>query len=152
MDRRAVEAKVESLALPLLQRMGLELVHLEFVKEHGVRYLRIFVDKPGGIGVDELARVNEALSRRLDDEDPISESYILEVSSPGAERVLKTDREFAWAEGKFVRIETREPVDGATVFEGTLRSGADPLVVEVDGRPVAIPRAQVKLARRAMIG
>lgn len=151
MNREAVETLTERLVLPILARMGLELVHIEFVKESGARFLRVYIDKPGGVGIEECSKVSEALGRVLDQEDPIPDSYVLEVSSPGAERVLKTEREFSWAEGKIVRVETRTPLEGTTVFQGMLRSGGDPLVLETDMGTVEIPRSAVKIARRALV-
>lgn len=152
MSRKVTEI-VEELATPLLAEDGLELVDVEFKKEGKNRFLRLFIDRiEGRVSLEDISRVSERLSKELDRVDPISGSYILEVSSPGAERPLKKQRDFERAVGKHVHIKTYEPVDGRKTFEGTLTEFTpEKLTVEVDGKEVTIPYPLVAKARLAIL-
>lgn len=107
---------------PILDDLNLELVDIEYVKEGPNYFLRVFIDKDNGVDIDECAAVSEKLSEKLDEVDPIPENYFLEVSSPGAERPLKKDKDFQKAIGKNVHIKTYEPIDNEKTFEGILTS------------------------------
>lgn len=121
---------VEGLAEPIFQELGLELVEIEFVKEGKSWFLRVYIDKDNGVDIEDCGLVSEKLSEKLDELDPIPHNYFLEVSSPGAERPLKKDKDFQKAIGKNVFIKTYEPIDGEKSFEGTL--------LEFDGQHVKI--------------
>jgi ribosome maturation factor RimP len=121
---------VEELAEPIFQELGLELVEIEFVKEGKSWFLRVYIDKDNGVDIEDCGLVSEKLSEKLDELDPIPQNYFLEVSSPGAERPLKKDKDFQKAIGKNVFIKTYEPIDGEKSFEGTL--------LEFDGQHVKI--------------
>src|SRR3954468_14819805 len=110
--------------------MGLELVDMEYVKEGRDWFLRVYIDKETGIDIEECGLVSERLSEKLDEVDPILHNYFLEVSSPGAERPLKKDKDFQKAVGKNVFIKTYEPIDGEKGFEGKL--------LEFDGQNLKI--------------
>jgi ribosome maturation factor RimP len=116
----SVQQVVADMVSPFLNQEGFELVDVEYVTEGGNRFLRVYVDKEGGIDIDECGRVSEYLSEQLDKNDPIADAYILEVSSPGAERPLKKPEDFRRAVGKDVFITTSEPIDGKKEFEGPL--------------------------------
>jgi ribosome maturation factor RimP len=150
---RKVTEIVEELAAPLLAEDGLELVDIEFKKEGKNLFLRLFVDRiEGRVSLEDISRVSERLSQELDRVDPISGAYILEVSSPGAERPLKRERDFERAVGKHVHIKTYEPVEGRKTFEGTLKDFTpERLTVEVDGKEVTIPYPLVAKARLAIL-
>ena len=92
--REIYEAKAEELVLPLVEANNFELVDVEYVKEAGTWYLRIYIDKEGGININDCELVSRAFSEILDKEDPIEDAYILEVSSPGLGRPLKKDKDF----------------------------------------------------------
>jgi ribosome maturation factor RimP len=146
---------VEQLALPIAEASGVELVDVEYKKEGSHWYLRVYIDKPGGVDIDDCSRFSEALSERLDETDPIPGTYFLEVSSPGAERPLKKPADFERAVGRFVRVSLYEPVDGQKVHEGLLvRYDASGLALEqnVKGRVrlVEIPLDKVASARLAV--
>lgn len=110
----------EQLVTPILRRMNLELVDVEYVKEGKSWYLRVYIDSAEGVDLNECTDVSEQLSERLDERDAISGPYYLEVSSPGAERPLKKEEDFEQAVGKQIRITTYAPVDGEKAFEGKL--------------------------------
>lgn len=152
MSTPKIKATVEEMVLPFLQENGFELVDVEYVKEGSNWFLRVFVDKDGGIEIDDCGRISEFLSEKLDAEDPIPTAYFLEVSSPGAERPLKKAEDVSNAVGKDVFVTTYEPVDGLKEFEGRLLSfDNDELVITVGKKDHAIPYSKVASARLAII-
>lgn len=117
-----VTSMTERLVQPILEDMNLELVDIEYKKEGQNWYLRVFIDKEGGVDIEECGQVSEQLSEKLDEEDPIEIPYFLEVASPGAERPLKTEADFQRYVGEYVYMKLYEPIDGEKEFEGTLKS------------------------------
>jgi ribosome maturation factor RimP len=134
MTKRKVTDIVEELAAPIVEGEGLELVDVEYKKEGANWFLRIFIDKPEGVDIDDCGRVSEKMSDLLDEVDPIPTSYFLEVSSPGAERPLKKPSDYERSIGKHVYISTYEPVDGQKTFEGVLAA--------YDGETITIQEAK----------
>lgn len=128
---------VNQLVTPIVDEMGLELVDIEYVKEGKDWFLRIFIDKQAGIDIEECGLVSEKLSEKLDESDPITHNYFLEVSSPGAERPLKKKQDFEKTIGKNVYIKTYEPLNDEKEFEGVL--------VEFDGANVTV---EIKIKTR----
>lgn len=116
---------VSKLALPVVEAQGCTLWDVEYVKEAGTYYLRIFIDKEGGVGIDDCEAVSRALDPILDIEDPIPESYVFEVGSPGAERELKRPSDFEQFIGNEVEIKTYRPIEGQKTFVGILREYRD---------------------------
>ena len=100
--------------------LGLEIWDITFKKEGSDWYLRIFIDKDGGVGIDDCVDLTHAVSKPLDEADPISQNYMLEISSPGVERELKRDEHFKKYIGSPVMVRTIRPVDGVRDFNGTL--------------------------------
>lgn len=140
------------MALPFMEENGFELVDVEYVKEGRNYYLRIYVDKDGGIDIDDCGRVSEFLSTMLDENDPIPDAYFLEVSSPGAERPLKKPQDYVKAEGKHVLITTHEPIEGLKEFEGKLlQVGEEELTVQIGKKTYLIPRSKIAHARLAIV-
>ncbi len=118
---KKVTGIVESLAKPIVEELGLELVDVEYVREGANWYLRVFIDKEGGITLDDCEIAHKPLSSRLDEVDPIPQTYILEVSSPGVERPFKKARDFEKAMGQKVRVKFFKSIDGVKTVEGTLQ-------------------------------
>ncbi|MBP3038372.1 ribosome maturation factor RimP [Bacillaceae bacterium Marseille-Q3522] len=148
--------KVEQLVLPITEELGFELVDLEYVKEGKNWFLRVYIDKTGGIDIEECGIVSERLSEKLDELDPIPHNYFLEVSSPGAERPLKKKEDFEQAIGKNVFISTYEPFDGEKSFEGILTSFTGDIVsieikVKTKRKTVDIPYEKIAKARLAIV-
>lgn len=112
--------KTEAYAADITDKYSLELVDVEYVKEGSEKYLRIYIDKPGSVTIDDCEKVSRELEAILDREDPIDEAYILEVSSPGLDRVLKKDYEYEKYKGRAVEIKLFAPIDGKKEFEGEL--------------------------------
>ncbi len=110
-QRQTVEAKATAVCEPLIAAEGLELLDLEFIKEHGGWVLRLFIDKPGAVvGVDECALASRAVDKALDVEDVIPHEYSLEVSSPGLNRPLKKLAHYEKVKGQQVRLKTFAPL------------------------------------------
>lgn len=141
----------EQLVYPILKELGMELVDIEYVKEGTNWFLRVYIDKEGGVDIEDCSKVSEILSKKLDEVDPIPEAYFLEVSSPGAERPLKTEKDYLRAIGKAVHIETTEPIEGETVFEGILLTMDADAVVQTGKKEVSIPRQLINQARLAIL-
>lgn len=120
---------VEELVKPIIEKEQLELVDVQYTKEGANWFLRVFIDKPGGVDIEDCGRVSEALSEKLDELDPIPTSYFLEVSSPGAERPLKKPADFENAIGQQVHITMFEPFQGKKAFDGELLSYNEQSVV-----------------------
>lgn len=119
--RDTYEARTEELITPILQTNGFELVDIEYVKEAGTWYLRIYIDKPGGITIDDCELVSRAFSELLDQEDYIEDSYIMEVSSPGLLRPLKKEKDFQRNLEKEIEIKTYRMIDKTKDFVGVLK-------------------------------
>ncbi|MBR5913433.1 MAG: ribosome maturation factor RimP [Selenomonadaceae bacterium] len=139
-----VETRVEELMNQLLEDTDFELVDTEFVKEKDW-YLRIFVDKVGGIDLEDCQRLSQKLGDILDNESIIEGSYILEVSSPGLDRVLKKDRDFLREKGKSVDVTLYAPIDGKKSFTGILDSRDKNFLYLKDFEP--IPREKISQVR-----
>jgi ribosome maturation factor RimP len=120
MAKRKIEDVVTEIALPVTEKNSFELVDVEFIKEGSNWYLRVYIDKPGGIVIEDCQTISEQLSEKLDVIDPIEQSYYLEVSSPGLERPLKKDKDFIKFKGELVEVKLFHPIDGKKVFEGEL--------------------------------
>ncbi|UDM79455.1 ribosome maturation factor RimP [Vagococcus fluvialis] len=115
---------VTDLVTPILDELTFELVDIEYVKEGKNWFLRVFIDKTGGIDINECALVSEKLGEKLDtiDPDPIPQAYFLEVSSPGAERPLKKEEDYEQALGNYINVSFYQTVEGEKQFQGFLES------------------------------
>lgn len=113
---------VWEIAEPIAQSLGLEIWDVRFEKEGADWFLRIFIDKEGGVSIDDCVDMSHAIDKPLDEADPIEQSYCLEVSSPGLERDLKRDAHFEKSLGEKIMVKLIRPVDGQREFKGTLES------------------------------
>ena len=147
--REEYEKKAEELALPIIEGEGFEFVDVEYVKEAGEWYLRLYIDKEGGITIDDCENVSRRFSDALDREDFIDEAYVMEVSSPGLLRPLKKDRDFQRNIGKPVEIKTYKAVDGEKEFVGELEAFTpDDVTINTDGNKMNIDRKNISLIRQ----
>ncbi len=127
------EAKTEQLIQPLIDANNFELVDVEFVKEGSDWYLRVYIDKDGGITVDDCELISRAFNEILDREDYISEQYIFEVSSQGLMRPLKKEKDYKRSVGKLIDIKLYKPVDKCKEFTGVLDSyDKDTVTIKMD--------------------
>ncbi|MCR4751078.1 MAG: ribosome maturation factor RimP [Eubacterium sp.] len=128
-----IESRAEALIQPVIEENQFELVDVEYVKEAGEWYLRAYIDKPGGVTVDDCEKVSRAFEARLDEADLIADAYILEVSSPGLDRPLKKEKDYRRAMGKEIELHTYKPVDGEKQFFGTLQEfDADSVTIRTE--------------------
>lgn len=135
----------------IVQDTDVELVDVEYVKEHQDWILRIFIDKEGGVDLDDCAKVSGLLDKKLDAEDPIPGAYSLEVSSPGLERPLKKATDYVRFAGRQVQIRTYSGVHGRKRFEGTLEGLRDDnVLLKWEGETIEIPLELVAKANLAM--
>lgn len=119
--KEVYEQKTEEILLPIVEEYGFELVDVEYVKEGGTWYLRTYIDKEGGISIDDCEKVSRRLSDILDEKDYIDDTYIMEVSSPGLGRPLKKEKDFKRSLGKEVDIRTYRMIDKQKEFTGILK-------------------------------
>ena len=147
--KETYESRVEAFLLPLLEENKFELVDVEYVKEAGTWYLRAYIDKEGGIAVDDCELISRRLGDWLDEKDYIDESYILEVSSPGLGRPLKKEKDFARSIGKDVDVRLYRQRDGQKEFTGRLSSyDGDTVTLQMeDGSQMTFERSGIALIR-----
>jgi ribosome maturation factor RimP len=144
-----IEDAIWKLAEPLIAENGLELIDVEYVKEGAEWYLRLFLDKDGdeGVDLDDCELISRKLSDVLEIEDPITQAYRLEVSSPGIERPLKRTKDFQRFQGEKVQIKTFSEVEGKKQFVGILGETTEETVtLDVDGTMIGIPRKKISKA------
>lgn len=152
MSRREIyEQRTEELLLPIIEEYQFELVDVEYVKEGGNWYLRAYIDKEGGITVDDCEVVSRRMSGLLDEQDFIEESYIFEVSSPGLGRPLKKPKDFERSLGKEVEIRTYRAIGKEKEFYGSLKSYDETtVVIEMEGqKEMAFAKTDIALIRLA---
>ena len=141
MSKKNIESSVWKITEDILQSTEIELVDIEYVKEGPFKYLKVYIDKPDGITVDDTADVSRMLNKRLDEIDLIKEQYFLEVSSPGVERPFKKEADFLNNIGNVVEAKFYKPIDGKKSVNGILteknedniviKSGDDILMIEL---------------------
>lgn len=117
-----VSERVEALARPIVEEAGCRLWSVEYVREAGRWYLRVFIDKEGGVGIDDCERISRALDPVLDEADPIPESYVFEVGSAGADRELKRPSDFEYFMGAEVEVKLYQPYEGRKTVTGKLEA------------------------------
>ncbi len=145
---RSIGEVVESLARPVVEAHGLTLWDVEYVKEGGQWYLRLYLDREDGVTIEDCEAVSRAMDPILDREDPIPDSYVFEVASAGAERTLKRPSDFEAYKGHLVEVRTFKPIDGAKQFLGNLigeENGA--VTIEIDGEELRFEKKDVALVR-----
>ena len=149
--REMIEQKAEELITPLIEEHHFELVDVEYVKEGANWYLRAYIDKPGGINVDDCEVISRAFSDLLDEKDFIDDAYILEVSSPGLGRPLKKDKDFKRSIGEEVEIRLYRAKNHQKEFTGILKAwDADTVTIVTDTEEEqTFARADIALIRLA---
>ena len=148
---------VTELVKPILAEHNFYLYDMEFVKEGKSWYLRVYIDKDGGITLNDCATVSDQLSEALDnvEPDPIPQAYFLEVSSPGAERPLRNEEDYQRAVNDYIHVSLYQQIDGKKVYEGTLTKLTDKELTldyldKTRHRQVVIDRSKVAQARLAI--
>lgn len=151
MAKSTVAEKVKAGIESFILAENMELVDVEYVKEGGNWYLRIYIDKLGGVDLDDCRIVSEKLDTVLDQLDPIPQAYFLEVSSPGIERPLKKPADFERFKGHMVYVATFAPIDGAKNFTGKLLDYSEAGIhLDIEGNIVVVPLDKVATSRLAV--
>ncbi|SUK15046.1 transcription termination protein NusA-like protein [Staphylococcus agnetis] len=151
-----VTEQVETLIQPVLEALNYDLVDVEFAKEGRDHYLRISIDKPGGVDLNDCTIASEKISEVMDEHDPISEAYFLDVASPGAERPIKKEKDFQNAVSKPVFVSLYAPVEGEKEWLGILKQVSDTDItievkVKAKSKDITIPRDKIAKARHAVM-
>lgn len=144
-----LENKVRALAEGLMEGMGLELVDVSYVTEHGRRILRLFIDKPGGVTIDDCSSVSREFGTILDVQDVMPGRYTLEVSSPGLDRPLFGEKDYVRFAGKKAKITTKTAIDGRKNFKATIKGveAGKVKVLDWDGKEFALDIPDILKAR-----
>ncbi|MFY9214536.1 MAG: ribosome maturation factor RimP [Tissierellaceae bacterium] len=148
-NRREMFKLVGEVCESLAEELGFELVDIEYVKEFGSYFLRVFIDKPGGVTSDDCEEMSVRLSPILDEKDPIKEPYYLEVSSPGLDRPLKTDKDLKRNLNKEVEIKLYKALNKVKNYQGRLVEFNDDTIIIEDGsgEVISLPRDLISLVR-----
>lgn len=150
-ERKGYEEKVEQLLLPITQEYGVSIYDVEYVKEGADYYLRAYIDKEGGVTIDDCENVSRKLSDALDKDDFIAQAYILEVSSPGLGRTLKKDRHLEQSIGKDVEVKLFEAIDGTKEYAGNLKAyDKTSLTIDIDGQEKVFERSKISIIKLAL--
>ena len=149
--RETYETRTEELITPILDRMNFELVEVEYVKEGGTWYLRAYIDKEGGITVNDCEAVAREMNEILDREDFVEDSYVFEVSSPGLGRPLKKEKDFQRNMGKLVEVRTYRPIEKQKEFCGILTAfDSNSVTIDEDGTERTFEKKDIALIRQAI--
>ena len=151
MRKTEIVARTEELVLPIIRENDFELVDVEYVKEGANWYLRVYADKKVGISIDDCVLISRALEKKLDEEDFISDAYILEVSSPGLGRPLKKEKDFKRSLGEKVECKLFRAIDKQKEFEGILKDYTEEEVtLDIDGEDRTFLRKDIAVIRLAI--
>lgn len=143
-----VTETVTALAAPVAETLGLELWDVEYIREAGQWFLRVYIDKDGGVSINDCEALSRALDPVLDEADPIPDSYVFEVSSAGAERELKRPGDFARFMGSGAEVRLYMPVNGSKSFVGTLSGYRDgDVTLTIAGKETTFEKAQIAQVR-----
>ena len=151
MNKKELMKKLNAMCDELSQSLNYDLVDVEYVKEFGSYYLRVYIDKEGGITLDDCQNMSELLSERLDKDDPIETAYYLEVSSPGLDRPLKTDKDLKRNLGKDIEVSLYKPLDNRKKYEGNLMDfTGEKIIIEVNENLIEIPKDAISVIKLAL--
>ncbi len=152
MQAKDIIKKVEDLVMPIILENNYELVETEFIKEGSNYYLRLYIDKDGGFSINDCEKVSRYLEQKLEEDDFIDKAYILEVSSPGIDRVLKKDSEYVKYKGRIVDIKLYKPIDKVKEFQGELVGLIDDKIVIIENdKELSFDKKDVAICRLAVI-
>lgn len=149
--RELYESKTEEIVMPIINENNFELVDVEYVREGSNWYLRIYIDKSGGINIDDCELVSRYLSEKLDEKDFIEDAYILEVSSPGLGRPLKKEKDFQRSLGEEIEVKLYKAIDKRKEYVGNLISfDKDIITIEENEKEITFNRSDIALVRLAL--
>ena len=150
--RKSIEATIEEIVQPIVDAKNFEILDIEYVKEAGEYYLRVYLDKEGGISLSDCEVVSRELSEILDKKDPIKDNYFLEVCSPGLDRPLKKEKDFIRYAGYDVEIKLYKPLNGTKQLEGELIGLTEDkkIKVVIDNNEVEFDKKDIALIKLAV--
>lgn len=149
--RETYEARLTEMLTPIARENGVSIYDVEYVNEAGEWYLRAYIDKEGGVTIDDCENVSRALSDALDADDFIEDAYYLEVSSPGLGRTLKKDSHLEKSIGMEVEIKTYKPINKCKEFSGTLKGfDSESITIETNGKETVFKRSDIALIKLAL--
>ncbi len=141
-------SRLEKLIAPLMDQESAELVDLNYAKEGSKWVLRVYIDKPAGVTLDDCAYFSERIGSLIDSQNAIPSAYVLEVSSPGIDRIIKKEKDFQRFIGKAVKVQLKEPLNGRRNFSGVIKScDGGQVTLECEGVAVSFPIASIQEAR-----
>ena len=150
--REDYEAKTEKLIMPIVEANNVELFDVDYIKEGQDWYLRVYIDKEGGVTIDDCQAVSRAFNEILDKENYITDQYIFEVSSPGLTRPLKKEKDYAKRIGKLIDIKLYKAVEGLKEYTGVLKEyDKDNITIEIDDNLIKIERSNLAMIRWAYV-
>ena len=150
--REDYEAKTEKLIAPIIAANHVELFVVDYVTEGQDWYLRVYIDKEGGVTIDDCQAVSRAFNEILDKENYISDQYIFEVSSPGLTRPLKKEKDYEKSLGRLIDIRLYKPVEGKKEYTGVLKEyNKDVIMIEADNSMITIERSNLSMIRWAYV-
>ncbi|MBE7065976.1 MAG: ribosome maturation factor RimP [Ruminococcaceae bacterium] len=148
----SVTKDVAALAQPVIEGLNMDLIDTEYIKEGSKWVLRLYIDKDGGVGLDDCQLVSEALNDLLDGADIIKTPYTFEVSSPGLDRPLKTDKDFQRYKGDMVEVHLYAPINGSKLYTGTLHDRKDGMITIVcEEKEITFAEKDIAKINRAII-
>ncbi|HZJ83183.1 MAG TPA: ribosome maturation factor RimP [Clostridia bacterium] len=151
MSKKRTEDIAREIATGILDQLGYELVDIEFKKEGAHWYLRVYIDKPNGITLDDCQKASKMIGEVLDKQDPIPHNYYLEVSSPGLDRPLKRDKDFIRYKGHNVDISLYKAIDGSKSYTGQLIGMVDNVIeIKIGDKDLQFKREDVAIVRLAI--
>ncbi len=153
MGKKSIETTIAKLLEPIVSEYQYETVDVEYVKEGSTWFLRVYIDKPGGITINDCEKTSRALEAVLDEKDPIKSSYILEVSSPGLDRPLKKEADFKRAEGKLIDIKLYRPINHKKEYQGTVQGFENDrlTIITEEEETLSFSLQDIAIARLAII-
>lgn len=152
MQTKDIISKVTEYVTPIIEENNFELVEVEFIKEGSNYYLRLYIDKEGGFSIKDCELVSRYLENKLEEDDFIEKAYILEVSSPGIDRILKTDKEYVKYKGRIVDIKLFKPIDNIKEFQGELIGlFENQIIINENGKELKFNKKDVAVCRLAVI-
>lgn len=150
--REDYEAKTEKLIMPIVEANNVELFDVDYIKEGQDWYLRVYIDKEGGVTIDDCQAVSRAFNEILDKENYITDQYIFEVSSPGLTRPLKKEKDYAKSIGELIDIKLYKAVEGLKEYTGVLKEyDKDNITIEIDDNLIKIERSNLAMIRWAYV-
>ena len=146
MDKKSLISSIEEFTKPLAQELGYELYHIEYTKENGEYYLRIYIDKEGGISLDDCEALSRKVNPILDEKDPIDAQYYLEVSSPGLNRGLYTDEQFKRYIGREILVKLSSSINNTKTIKGKLKDITSDSIIVTSESDITIQKDKIKSA------